>query len=103
MKYSSTLFSIFSILAQAFPCSLSAADARVWEDTLVIPAYEVGSPDTNPRSNAGRAYQEAQGKVYPNLMFDAVYLENEYVDVCNLPDAGVEFSRQPTRTITRLG
>ena len=100
MKYSAMLLFVFSMLAQAFPSCLSVADVRVWEDTLVIPTYEVGPPDTNPSSNAGRAYQGAQGKVYSCPMIDAVsdnckeatynavYLENGYIKVCNLPDAG---------------
>ena len=100
MKYSATLLFLFSILAQFFPSSLSAADVRVWEETLVIPTYEVGPPDKNPRFYAGRAYQGAQGRVYPYPMIDAVtdtrkevsynavYLENEYIKVCILPEVG---------------
>jgi len=62
--------------------------------------YEVGPPDRNPRFYAGRAYQGAQGRVYPYPMYDvltdtrrektynAVYLENEYLKLCVLPELG---------------
>jgi tetratricopeptide (TPR) repeat protein len=74
--------------------------ARVWEEPLVLPTYEVNDPDHNPRFYAGRAYQGAQGRVYPYPMIDdltdhrvektyrAVYLENEYIKVCLLPELG---------------
>ena len=43
---------------------------RMWEEPLIIPTYEVDKPDPNPRFYAGRAYQGAQGRVYPYPMFD---------------------------------
>ena len=76
------------------------ARARVWEEPLVLPTYDVNPPDPNPRFYAGRAYQGAQGRVYPYAMIDdltdkrvektyrAVYLENEYIKVCVLPELG---------------
>lgn len=76
------------------------SSVRLWEEPLTIPTYEVGEPDPNPRFYAGRAYQGAQGRVYPHPMLDgltdhledrtwkAVYLENEYVKVCVLPEIG---------------
>lgn len=85
-------------------CSTARANTesavRVWEEPLVIPTYQVGPPDPNPRFYAGRAYQGAQGRVYPYPMLDrltdtredkaynAVYLENEYVRICVLPEIG---------------
>ena len=76
------------------------SSVRIWEEPLVIPTYEVGPPDRNPRFYAGRAYQGAQGRVYPYPMYDvltdtrrekaydAVYLENEYLKLCVLPELG---------------
>lgn len=73
---------------------------RVWEEPLVLPTYEVGEPDHNPRFYAGRGYQGAQGRVYPYAMRDditetreeqeykALYLENEYLRICVLPELG---------------
>jgi hypothetical protein len=75
---------------------LAQSRAKVWEEPLVLPTYEVSPPDHNPRFYAGRAYQGAQGRVYPYAMIDdltdkrvektyrAVYLENEYIKVCVL-------------------
>lgn len=73
---------------------------RLWQEPLTIPTYRVGEPDKNPRFYVGRTYQGAQGRVYPYPMFDtltddredktynAVYLENEYVKICVLPEIG---------------
>ncbi|MBN2489507.1 MAG: DUF5107 domain-containing protein [Planctomycetes bacterium] len=78
----------------------SAVPVRRWEAPLVLPTYGVGAPDPNPRFYAGRAYQGAQGRVYPYAMRDvlsdvradrtyrAVYLENEFLTVCILPELG---------------
>ncbi|KPK77534.1 MAG: hypothetical protein AMS25_16820, partial [Gemmatimonas sp. SM23_52] len=76
------------------------SSVRVYEAELTIPTYEVGAPDANPRFYAGRAYQGAQGRVYPYPMLDqltdarrektyrALYLENEYIRICVLPEIG---------------
>jgi tetratricopeptide (TPR) repeat protein len=73
---------------------------KVWEEPLVIPTYRVGKPDLNPIFYSGRAYQGAKGAVYPYPMLDkltdireektyrAVFLENEYVQICVLPEIG---------------
>ncbi|MFZ2147641.1 MAG: DUF5107 domain-containing protein [Sedimentisphaerales bacterium] len=80
--------------------ALADSTVRIWEEPLVIPTYEVGEPDPNPRFYTGRTYQGAQGHVYPYPMLDvltdsrkdktykAVYLENEYVKICVLPEIG---------------
>ncbi|MBN2269856.1 MAG: DUF5107 domain-containing protein, partial [Sedimentisphaerales bacterium] len=78
------------------------ADSRVkiWTEPLSIPTYQVGQPDKNPRFYVARTYQGAQGRVYPYPMLDdltdnridktynAVYLENEYIKICVLPQIG---------------
>ena len=76
------------------------AGVRVWEEPLLLPTYLVGDPDPNPRFYAGRAYQGAQGRVYPYAMWDditetredreykALYLENDYLRICVLPELG---------------
>ena len=78
----------------------AASAVRIWEEPLTIPTYQVGEPDRNPRFYAGRTYQGAQGRVYPYPMLDkltdsrkdktysAVYLENEYIKICVLPEIG---------------
>ena len=91
---------ILSITLITFFINLAPADStvKIYEEPLVIPTYEVGKPDPNPRFYTGRTYQGAQGRVYPYPMQDvltdsrkdktykAVYLENEYVKVCVLPE-----------------
>jgi tetratricopeptide (TPR) repeat protein len=73
---------------------------RVWEEPLVLPTYEVGKPDPNPRFYETRVYQGAKGPVYPYPMLDvltnnrvektytALYLENKYLHICVLPEIG---------------
>ncbi len=75
-------------------------DVRVWEEPLVIPTYLVGNPDRFPIFYNGRAYQGAKGPIYPYPMLDeltdkrenktykALYLENDYVKICVLPEIG---------------
>ena len=93
---------IFSItLITSFVTSAPAdSTVKIYEEPLVIPTYEVGKPDPNPRFYTGRTYQGAQGRVYPYPMQDvltdsrkdktykAVYLENEYIKVSVLPELG---------------
>jgi tetratricopeptide (TPR) repeat protein len=74
--------------------------ARVWEEKLVLPTYRVEPAEPNPIFFTGRAYQGAKGPVYPYPFLDrltdtkedksyrAVYLENEYLKVCVLPEIG---------------
>jgi tetratricopeptide (TPR) repeat protein len=76
------------------------SEVRIWEEPIVLPTYEVAPADPNPRFYEGRIYQGAQGPVYPYPMLDvltanradhawkALYLENEYVRICVLPEIG---------------
>ena len=76
------------------------SDVILREEIMEIPTYEVGEPERNPIFYAGRAYQGAQGHVYPYPMLDkltdnrrnkkykAVFLENKYVKICVLPEIG---------------
>ncbi|WP_404304541.1 DUF5107 domain-containing protein [Neorhodopirellula lusitana] len=74
--------------------------ARVWQETITIPTYGVGSPDPNPMFLDKRVYQGSSGSVYPFPVIDriddekhdkewqAVFLENEYLKVMVLPELG---------------
>jgi tetratricopeptide (TPR) repeat protein len=78
----------------------AAESVRIWEEPLVVPTYLVDEPDPNPVFYFGRAYQGAQGPVYPYPFLDrltdrkvdksyqAVYLENEFLKICVLPELG---------------
>ena len=71
--------------------------ARVWEEALVMPTYELEPPDPNPVFVFGPARRKS---IYPYTMLDsltnrrvtksyqAVYLENEYLKVMVLPELG---------------
>lgn len=73
---------------------------KVWEEDIQIPTYLTGKPDIFPIFYNGRAYQGAQGKVYPYPLLDnltdireiktwrALFLENKYIKLCVLPELG---------------
>lgn len=82
-------------------CSAAeGAAVKVYEEPLVIPTYRVGEPERNPMFYGARAYQGAKGTIYPYLLLDkltdiredktyhAVYLENQYIKLCVLPEIG---------------
>lgn len=92
---------ILCIIPVSFPDILAAeSSVKVWQDSLVIPTYRVGEPERNPIFYFGRAYQGAKGPVYPYPFLDvltdiredkkysALYLENEFVKICVLPEIG---------------
>jgi len=76
------------------------ATVKVWEEPLTIPTYQLDPPDRNPRFYTNESYQGAQKRVYPYPMQDgvtntrteetykALYLENEYIKLCLLPEIG---------------
>jgi tetratricopeptide (TPR) repeat protein len=73
---------------------------KMWEEPLNLPAYLTGEPEKSPCFMRNFAYQRAKRAVYPYPMDDnitskrvtreykALYLENEYVKVCILPELG---------------
>ncbi len=92
---------LLAAAALAFSSGCSGPErVDAYEETLVIPTYEAGAPDRNPRFYAGRAYQGAEGRAYPYPMLDqltdnrvdkpykVLCLENEWVRVCALPEIG---------------
>ena len=90
------------LLASAALCGAlcAAAPVKMWEQDIVLPTYLAGEPDPNPVFYFGRAYQGAEGRVYPYALQDKlasrkvdktyriVYLENEYVKIGILPEIG---------------
>lgn len=73
---------------------------KVWEETLVIPTYEVGKPEKNPIFLEKRVYQGSSGEVYPHPVIEKIYdekidkeykalfLENTYIKIMILPEIG---------------
>lgn len=70
------------------------------EKKITIPTYGVGKEEKNPMFFEKRVYQGSSGKVYPNPViekiedekkdhvYNAVVLENDYIEVIVLPELG---------------
>jgi tetratricopeptide (TPR) repeat protein len=73
---------------------------RVWEDTIVLPTYKMNPNDPNPAFFRHQSYQGASRVIYPYPLqdnftsekvdqpYNALFLENEYLKVCVLPEIG---------------
>lgn len=71
-----------------------------WREAVCIPTYEVGTPEKSPMFLEKRVYQGSSGVVYPypvieriadeatDHIYNAIYLENEYIKVMILPELG---------------
>ncbi|UCG28394.1 MAG: DUF5107 domain-containing protein, partial [Bacteroidales bacterium] len=78
----------------------SQSSVNVWKETIIIPTYLIRPAERNPIFYTGRAYQGAQGRIYPypyqNQLTDSLvekeytglFLENEYIKLCVLPELG---------------
>src|SRR5258705_8963903 len=85
------LFSLFFLIGPSV-----RGQVRVWEGVLELPAYEEGTPDSNPSFD----HFETSRFSYPYTLrtemtnarathqFRAIYLENEYLKCSVLPDLG---------------
>ena len=90
------------LIVLLLPSITQAAESpvRMWEQPLTLPTYGVGEPERNPLFYNGKVYQGAKGVQYPyplqdkmtgklaDKTYSAVYLENEYIKVCMLPEIG---------------
>lgn len=90
------------LILSTFLAAATAGESavRVWQEPMTIPTYRLGEPDKNPIFYAGRKYQGAKGPVYPYPMLDrlgekredksyqAVFLENAYLQISILPELG---------------
>jgi tetratricopeptide (TPR) repeat protein len=103
MKKSTLVFTILSTLQTGLYSQVpetNQSTAKVWQESVSFPTYLVDPPDPNPRFYDGRAYQGAQGRVYPYPIYeslsdtrvmkdyDLVFLENEYIKIDVLPEIG---------------
>ncbi|HEX8985832.1 MAG TPA: DUF5107 domain-containing protein, partial [Bryobacteraceae bacterium] len=89
-------------VAAVLPVPARAAGDAVTakEAPLVVPTYPAADPDPSPLFFEGRTYQGARGPIYPYPIIDklfetrqdrtykAVWLENEYIRLCVLPEMG---------------
>jgi len=72
----------------------------VWQETIVLPTYNTGTPEKNPIFLEKRVYQGSSGTVYPhavvekiedekkNKEYTALFLENDYLKIMILPELG---------------
>lgn len=82
------------------PAVTQHGPVMMWEGTLELPTYRVDAPEKAPLFERDFAYQRAKRSVYPYPMNDnptdvkvdsahrAVFMENDYLQVCILPDIG---------------
>ena len=74
---------------------------RAWEGTIELPSYEISAPEKSPVFDCKWSYQRARRSIYPYVLNDnlyarksevkswkALYLENEWVKLCVLPEIG---------------
>lgn len=89
----------------------SANPVTVRRETIVIPTYAAYPAEKAPLFIEKRAYQGSSGKVYPlpviertadekkDVSYDALILENEYLEVTILPQIGGKIHRAYDKTI----
>lgn len=75
-------------------------NVKAWKERIIIPTYEVGTPEKYPVFLEKRVYQGSSGVVYPNPViesiknervdkkWDVVYIENEYIKIMVIPELG---------------
>lgn len=88
----------------------AVCEVKVWEEQVIIPTYKTGEPNRNPMFLEKRVYQGSSGKVYPypviekiydekeDRPYQAVYLENKYLQVMILPELGGRIQRAFDKT-----
>ncbi len=75
-------------------------EVKAWQEAVIIPTYGIGQPEKHPVFLEKRVYQGSSGAVYPypviEKIFDektdqewqAVFLENDYLQIMILPELG---------------
>lgn len=78
---------------------------KAWRETVVIPTYEVGTPEKYPVFLEKRVYQASTGSVYPHPVieqisdekvdkeWDVIFIENDYIQLMILPALGGRIQR----------
>lgn len=94
------LLSVSAAFSMSLTLSAQNGPVRIWEEMVELPTYRVAAPEKAPLFERDFAYQRAKRSVYPYPMNDnptdvkvdslhrAVFLENDYLKVCVLPDIG---------------
>ena len=84
-------------------CMTAYGEILAEEGTIDLPSYEISAPEKSPIFDCKWSYQRARRSIYPYALNDnlyaqksemktwkALYLENEWVKLCVLPDIGGE-------------
>ena len=78
---------------------------KAWYERVIIPTYEVGTPEKYPVFLEKRVYQASSGSVYPHPViekisdekvdkeWDAIFIENDYIKLMILPALGGRIQR----------
>lgn len=94
------LMMCFSLFFSASLTFAQETPVKMWEGTIDIPTYLLDDPEVAPIFERDWSYQRARRSVYPYLLNDnmtrnkevitykALYLENEYLKLCVLPEIG---------------
>ena len=73
---------------------------KVWEETITLPTYKMNPNDPNPAFFRNQSYQGASRVIYPyplqdnftnekvDQQYNALFLENEFLKVCVMPEIG---------------
>lgn len=94
------LLFLFVVLFFTQSIILGQNSVKIWEEPLTLPTYLVEPPDKNPMFFKNESYQGASRYIYPYALLDnitnkksdktykALYLENEYIKLCVIPEIG---------------
>lgn len=100
IQYFTKLSAIFVVVLLFNQNIKAQSNVTIQEKPLVLPTYQIAPPDKEPFFFTGRTYQGAKGEIYPYPMYDvltdnrqdkeykAVYLDNQYIKVCVVPELG---------------
>ena len=94
------LIGVVMVAGAALASSVSAG-VSVREGTIELPSYEISAPEKSPVFDCKWSYQRARRSIYPYALNDnlyaqtsekkvwkSLYLENEWVKLCVLPEIG---------------
>jgi len=80
-------------------------EVKAWAEKVSIPTYPIGRPEKNPMFLEKRVYQGSSGVVYPHpvieaisdektdQVYNAVFIENDYLKIMILPELGGRIQR----------
>ncbi|MBS1601335.1 MAG: DUF5107 domain-containing protein [Bacteroidetes bacterium] len=80
-------------------------EVKAWSEKISIPTYPTGRPEKNPMFLEKRVYQGSSGVVYPHpvveaisdektdQLYNAVFIENDYLKIMILPELGGRIQR----------